>query len=279
MMLNDIQSIKYSVLMSLYYKETADNLKYSIDSMLNQTLFPQQIVIVEDGKLTEELYSVVKGYQIRHPELFKIIKLEHNMGLGISLSIGAEACDYDWIVRMDTDDYSMPNRCEQQFAFLLAHPEVTLIGCNIEEFIDNISNVVSHRILPEKHEEIYSFAKRRSPIAHPAVIYRKDELIKIGNYHNVYLVEDYDLFIRFLQNGIIAYNIQQPLVYMRVNDNFYKRRGGWKYLKIMLDFNTKQFFARWFSLNDYIIRSCGFLLTCLTPNVVRVLIYKKLLRK
>ena len=53
---------KYSVLMSVYYKEKPEWLKISIDSMLAQTVKPDEFVIVKDGKLPGELDRIVTNY-------------------------------------------------------------------------------------------------------------------------------------------------------------------------------------------------------------------------
>lgn len=66
---------KYSVLMSLYKKENPEYLRLAIDSMLNQTVEPDEIVLVEDGPLTDELYAVLNEYPMLHR-----IKNETNLG-------------------------------------------------------------------------------------------------------------------------------------------------------------------------------------------------------
>ena len=76
---------KYSVLMSVYYKEKPEWLEYSIDSMLKQTIFPDEFVLVEDGPLTKELNLVVEKFEKKYPKLFKVIKIKENGGLGPAL--------------------------------------------------------------------------------------------------------------------------------------------------------------------------------------------------
>lgn len=73
---------KYSVLMSLYKKEKPDYLRLALDSMLRQTIEPDEIVLVEDGPLTEELYDVLNDYPMIHR-----IKNETNLGLGLVIAI------------------------------------------------------------------------------------------------------------------------------------------------------------------------------------------------
>lgn len=270
---------EYSVLMSVYYKEKAEWLDYSIKSMLEQTIFPSEFVLVEDGKLTDELENVIKKYVDEYQNLFNIVKLEKNVGLGPALRIGIENCKYEFIARMDSDDYSCKNRIEEQFKIFEKDESLGLVGCNVEEFEGSIGNVNCHVILPETQEEIYKFSKKRCPFRHPSLLYRKSEVMKAGNYREFYLCEDYDIYIRMLKSGCKCYNIQKPLVYMRIGKDFYKRRGGIKYMKSILKFKNEQLHTGYFSLLDYLKSTIPHIIVCLMPNAVRDYIYRNFLRK
>ena len=270
---------EYSVLMSVYYKEKAEWLDYSIKSMLEQTIFPSEFVLVEDGKLTDELENVIKKYIDKYQNLFNIVKLEKNVGLGPALRIGIENCKYEFIARMDSDDYSCKNRIEEQFKIFEKDESLGLVGCNVEEFEGSIDNVNCHVILPETQEEIYKFSKKRCPFRHPSLLYRKSEVMKAGNYREFYLCEDYDIYIRMLKSGCKCYNIQKPLVYMRIGKDFYKRRGGIKYMKSILKFKNEQLHTGYFSLLDYLKSTIPHIIVCLMPNAVRDYIYRNFLRK
>ena len=265
--------------MSVYYKENPEWLKYSIESMINQTIFPDEFVLVKDGALTDELNLVINNYKKKYPKLFKIISLKENMGLGIALSIGLKKCRNEFVARMDSDDYSKPDRIEKQFEIFKKHPDLSLVGCNVIEFEGSITNVTSKVVLPEKQNDIYKFSKRRCPFRHPALLYKKSEVLKVGNYRNFYMFEDYDLYIRLLKNKAQCYNIQEYLVYMRINKDFYKRRGGIKYLKYILKFKNEQYKTKYFTLSDYLKSTIPHIVVCLIPNFIRVRFYKIFLRK
>lgn len=145
---------KYSVLMSLYKKENPGYLKSSIDSMLNQSVKPDEIVMVEDGPLTPELYAVLDSYPILHR-----VRNKTNLGLGLALNAGLKECRNELVARMDTDDCSKPERCEKQLARFLEKPYLSIVGSHIDEFVDDISNVISQRIVPTTSDDIYNFAK------------------------------------------------------------------------------------------------------------------------
>lgn len=273
------KDFKYSVLMSVYYKENPEWLKESIESMLNQTIIPNEVVLVEDGPLTKELDLVILNFVNKYKNLFRIIKIKENKGLGPALNLGITNCSNEFIARMDSDDYSKPNRIEEQFKIFEKKPELGLVGTNVNEFENNIENINCRVVLPELNEEIYKYSKRRCPFRHPSLLYKKSAVLKAGNYREFYLCEDYDLYVRMISSGCICYNIQQSLVYMRIGHDFYKRRGGWKYMKSILRFKKELLKTGYFSFFDYLKSAIPHIIVCLLPNSFRDWIYRNLLRK
>ncbi|MDG0811832.1 glycosyltransferase [Cohnella rhizosphaerae] len=152
---------KYSVLISLYKKEKAEFLTQSINSMLNQTIMPDEIVIVKDGLLTEELDEVLKKYEIEFPNLFKFVMIERNVGLGLALNLGLKHCKNELIARMDTDDISKPDRCEKQLKAFLENKQLDIIGTMVDEFSEDPLKIKSSRIVPTNQKEIYEFSKKK----------------------------------------------------------------------------------------------------------------------
>lgn len=149
----------FSVLLSVYKKERIDNLRQSLDSLFAQTIFPDEVILVEDGPLSDKLNNVVNEYQSNYSAL-KVVSLPVNQGLGKALNEGLKHCSHDLVARMDTDDIAKPERFEKQVKVFRKHPEVDVVGSWIDEFEGDISHVVSVRRLPECHEEILSFAKK-----------------------------------------------------------------------------------------------------------------------
>lgn len=214
---------KYSVLMSLYKKEKPEYLRLALDSMLNQTVAPDEIVLVEDGPLTDELYVILDEYPMLHR-----IKNETNLGLGLALNIGLKECKNELVARMDTDDCSKPERCEKQLERFLEKPYLAIVGSHIDEFVDNPSNVISQRIVPTTSEEIYNFAKRRSAFNHPAVMYSKTAVLENNGYADLKRNQDVDLFGRMQFKGYKAENIDEALLWFRSSDELAKRRKSWQ---------------------------------------------------
>lgn len=270
---------KYSVLMSVYHKENPTWFDESIKSMFEQTIKPNEFVLVEDGPLTKELYDVVEKYKTKYPKEFKVVAIEKNVGLGPALKKGVEECSNEYIARMDSDDYSMPKRIEKEFEIFEKYSDVGMVGTNVSEFIDSIDNVVCNVILPETNEDIIKFSKSRNPFRHPSVMFKKSEVVNAGNYREYYLCEDYDMWLRMIRNGCKCYNIQNVYVYMRISDDFFKRRGGHKYFMSIKKFKKEQLDIGYFSKKDYFISVIPHAIVCYMPNYLRDFIYKNFLRR
>lgn len=271
----DRLSLKISVLMSLYYKENPKYLREAIESILSQSYIPDQFVIVKDGRLTDELEEVLNDY--KNNGIFKIIGYDNNCGLGHALNYGVVNCDGDIIVRMDSDDISAKDRIEKQLKYIVEY-DYDFVGSNTIEFTNSIENIQGRRIMPENSTDIYNYSKTRNPFIHPSIMTYKNVLLESGNYQDCYLCEDFDMWIRVLKKGYKCYNIQENLVYMRVNDDFYRRRGGLKYCKSILSFLKKIRKQKWMGFFDYHKRRVATIVVSMVPSNIRVYIYKKFLR-
>ena len=270
----------YSVLMSVYKRENPAYLEGSIRSMLEQSLPPADFVIVKDGPLTVELDAVIEKYRGERPELFQVIALEKNGGLGPALAAGIQYTKYELVARMDSDDYSAPTRCEEELDVFAQDPELGAVGCFEAEFFDTPAEVASVHRVPETNDEIYEFMKRRCALLHPTVMYKKSAVLSSGNYRSVPLYEDYDLFARMvLEHKVKSYNIQKPLYYIRISRDFYKRRGGAKYARTVLQFKYGMLKKHYTSFADFMVSGVGQACVCVMPNSVRKMIYMKFLRK
>lgn len=268
----------YSVLMSVYFKEKPEYLKISIESMMNQTVPTNDFVLVCDGPLTPELDTVISSMQQKYSDILRVIRLKENRGLGHALQVGVCECNNDLIARMDSDDISRPYRCEKELEIFKFHPELSIVGGIIEEFSTTPDIVDARRTVPEYNEEIINFSKIRNPFNHPSVMYRKQDVLKAGNYSDIRYIQDYYLWIDMLILGMKGYNIQEPLVWMRADNNLFKRRSGKLYGKIQINLFKKMRNANYITYRQYmksiIIRSCS----AAMPNWLRQFMFKKILR-
>lgn len=226
--------MKFSVLASVYIKESPVSLDMALASVFSQTLMPDEVVMVQDGPLTNELERVITKYKDLYPSIMKTLPLAENKGLGNALRIGAEACLYDIIARMDTDDVARSERFEKQLAFLDKHPEIGAIGSNIEEFNEVPGDLKRFKINPESHEALIAQITLKSPFNHPSMMMRKKALMKAGNYNgDILLFEDYSLFLRMWKAGVKFHNMQEVLLDFRVGSGIetVKRRSGKHYIE------------------------------------------------
>lgn len=269
---------KYSVLMSLYIKEKPEYLKMAIDSILVQTLLPNEIVIVKDGRITKDLENVLNEYTQKYKNLFKVVGYEENKGLGLALNYGLRYCSNDLVARMDTDDISKPERCRAQVERFMLETDLAIVGSNVDEFIGDISNVVSRRIVPSEYTKIYEFAKRRSAFNHPSVMYRKSKVLEFGGYSNLRRNQDVDLFGRMLFGGCKATNIQESLLWYRLDDNLSKRRKSWENTWSYITTIMRLWKLGYSSLLDFIVVCAAQSTMYIIPISLQNYLYRKFLR-
>lgn len=271
----------FSVLLSVYIKENPFFLKESLNSIINQSLVPNEIILVKDGPVTIELNSVINFFIIQYPKLFKIINLPENKGLGNALSVGVLECSYEIVARMDTDDICDKYRFEKQLKFLELNPDIDLVGSNIEEFNRVPGDLNRFRIMPEKGNAIMKYSKYRNPVNHPSVMFRKSKVLAAGNYKSdILFFEDFSLFIRMLQNGSKFYNLQENLLHFRtgVGIDVIKRRSGWFYLKNEWKFSLLSLKLKNLNYLEWIFYVFTKLPLRLLPPRVILFVYNKLLR-
>lgn len=269
----------YSILMSVYYKEKPEYLSESIQSMLHQTVPPDDFVLVCDGPLTPGLDQVIDHFVQQEKGLFQVIRLEKNQGLGNALNAGMKYCKNDLVARMDSDDISLPERCELQLKKFEESPELDIVSGTVLEFLERTDNILVRKELPETNEEIYKFALTRAPFNHPVAMYRKEAVERAGGYRGDYpLFEDYYLWVRMLQNHVIGYNLKEPVYLFRADANMYGRRGGFGYLKKMCKFRTYMYKSHFCSFRHYLMAIVGQSIVCLVPTGLRRILYNKLLR-
>ena len=273
--------MKFSVLMSVYKN---DNPKFLNDALLsiydNQTVKPNEIVVVFDGSLNDDLYNVLKKFREGKENIVFYHSLPKNVGLGEALKIGTKYCTGDYIFRMDSDDISLPKRFEEEIKYVLDNPEIDVVGSNIAEFNYDINeNNKKIRACPIQHEKIVQMAKKRNPMNHVSVCIKKTALLKSGGYESLLLLEDYYLWLRMIVAKCRLANINKTLVYVRVGNGFYSKRGskirikGWKFLQQYMYKNNLISKVRGFA-NMFCIRCFVF-----CPVFLRKLAYSTILRK
>ncbi len=272
-------NLKFSVLMSLYYKEKAENLRSCLDSLLAQTVLPNEIVIVKDGPLTDELEAVLVEYVEKNQGLYKIVPLSENKGLGLALAEGLMHCENELIARMDTDDIAVKERFFKQLKAFEEDEQLDICGGHIDEFEEDIASIVARRTVPLEHDEIIKYQKRRDAFNHMTVMYKKSAVLRAGNYQDCLLMEDTLLWVNMIITGSKCKNIDEVLVHARIGIDMFARRGGWSYYKKYKEGRKRVRKTGYIGFWDYYYTLLVQFVIALMPNKIRGWLFKKHLHR
>lgn len=268
----------FSVSMCVYKGDNPEFFKEAVDSILAQTVLPTEIVLVEDGPVTDEMENIIKAYE-KMP-IFRVVRCPQNKGHGEARRISMEHCRYDLIALMDADDISLEDRFEKQLACFDQMPELSVVGGYIAEFVGNQENVVGKREVPQSDREIKDYLKKRCPMNQVTVMFKKKDIEEVGGYLDWFCEEDYYLWARLFLANKMFYNVPETLVNVRVGDEMYQRRGGWRYFKSEAKFQKYLLSNKIIGVLQYMynvaVRLC---VQVLMPNRLRGFVYKKLARK
>ena len=269
----------FSVLMSVYNKENASFFDMALESnLVKQTLSPNEFVLVCDGELTIELESVINKYANLFPDTFKVYRKE-NGGLGKALNFGLPKCTYPLVARSDSDDICDEKRFEQQVAYMMEHPEVSIISSYIDEFETDWKQPIHKKQLPLSHDDLVEMAKFRNPMNHMAIMFRRDEILRIGSYRHIPYIEDYELWVRAIVEGLHLANIDKYLVHARVGNGMLARRGNKKYIRSWHILNKYMIKNNMIGHTTYLRNMAAIIGFVYTPPFIKDFLYKIILRK
>jgi len=210
----------FSCLISCFKNDNPKFLLECLQSVVDQSLKASEIVFVKDGPLSEDLEHVLCQYTSQLP--IKFVELTVNKGLGNALSKGLEACSNDIVFRMDTDDICYENRFQLQYDYLMANPEVDILGGWAHDINSN-GDIISERKYPTSHKELYKLMWT-NPLIHPAVVFRRSKVLSVGSYDpSVVRRQDYELWIRAAAGGLKIENLPAFVIKYRFTENYYKK--------------------------------------------------------
>lgn len=268
---------KFSVAMCVYGKDNPAHFQDAVNSILDQTVMPSEVVLVVDGPVPQELDSIINNFEAN--PIFRVTRLPQNMGHGVARRTGLDNCKYDLVALMDADDLSVRNRFELQLQEFEKNPNLDIVGGNIIEFVNNPENIVGKRVVPESDAEIKTYLKKRCPMNQVTVMFKKASVQKVGGYIDWYCDEDYYLWNRMFLANMTFGNVSDVLVNVRVGRDMYQRRGSWKYFK-------SEAKLQWFMFRNKIISLPIFLnnvtvrfgMQVLLPNRLRGFVFQKFAR-
>lgn len=271
-----MEQAKFSVSMCVYGKDNAVHFKTAVDSILNQTVPPNEVVLVVDGPVPPELDDIIKKYE--GDPIFNVIRFEENQGHGNARRRSVQECKNDLIALMDADDISTNDRFEKQLQ-LINESSADIVGGAIAEFIDDTTNIVGYRRVPQNHNDIIEYTKKRCPFNQMTVMFKKEMYLKAGGYIDWYCDEDYYLWLRMLQNGAVFANTDDILVNARVGEDMYQRRGGWKYFKSESKLQQYMYKNKIIGFITYSVNVLKRLIVqVLMPNKLRGWVFQKIAR-
>lgn len=255
----------FSVAMSVYKSDNPDFFDRALSSITDeQTIIPNEIVLVVDGPVSNKINNVINKYEKKY-EIFNVIRLEQNGGLGNALKIAVKNATHELIARMDSDDVSVSTRFEEQLKYFEINPGIDIVGGDITEFIGEENNIVGKRSVPVSNDSIREYMKTRCAMNHVSVMYKKKSVESAGGYQDWFWNEDYYLWIRMWLNGAVFANTGSVLVNVRVGEEMYQRRGGSKY------FESEK------GLQDYMLKNKMINHSTYIKNVAKRLIIQKLM--
>tara|TARA_B100000131_G_C18115401_1_gene611124 strand:+ start:1018 stop:1956 length:939 start_codon:yes stop_codon:yes gene_type:complete len=222
-----------SCLGSIYSKTILKELIFSLDSIITQEYRPNEIILIVDGFINNDIYSFLKFVESDNKSI-KVFYLKENIGLGLALNYGLKKCKNNIVARFDTDDINLKNRFKIQYDLIKNDENISILGSSVLEFQNNISNIIL-KTVPTDYKNIVKTSRFRNPLNHPTVIFKKDDILKVGSYRNIRFFEDYDLWLRSIKNNLIIKNINMPLVAMK-RETYLFRRTGLRYVFHELNF-------------------------------------------
>lgn len=271
------EDIKFSVSMCVYAGDNAQWFETAIQSVFNQTLIPNEVVLVVDGPVPDELNVVI--LKLAKKDNFKAIRLETNQGHGIARKVGLDNCTNEFVAIMDADDICTRNRFEKQIEAFCNYPDSDVVGGMITEFIDTPDNIVGKRIVPLEDSEIKEYMQRRCPMNLVTVMFKKSLIEKVGGFIDWYCEEDYYLWLRMALANMKFRNVDDVLVNVRVGNGMYQRRGGVKYFKSEAKLQKYMLDNKIIGFPRYLINITErLILQVLMPNRMRSFIFQKLAR-
>lgn len=272
-----------SVLLPVYYGDNKTKLRKTIESISDQTIQPDEIIIAIDGDIPNRLAEEIQDWEEKYEGKFNYFQNDQNLGLGATLREGVKQCSNNIIARIDADDQSVPNRFERQLSYMDRNPELDVVGGYMADKRHTRGDFSEVRKVPSSHQNILQMAKYRNPLNHPTVMMKKSAVLSAGNYSELRYIQDYELWGRMLNEGYTFANVPAVLSFASSDDtdnddSLSRRRGGIEYIQYEIAVNRKLhsegFLTKYQALRNVLSR----IPVRLMPSRIRERVYTMLLR-
>ena len=262
--------------MCLYNGDNPTFFNDALESVYNQSLKPDEVVLQIDGPINAELENVVSKYQKSNLN-FKVFRLKENMGHGIARNESLIHCSHDIVAIADADDINRFDRFEKQIEHFKTNGQLSAVSSACYHFSESINEVSNIEKLPSMHNEIVKYLKKRCPLCQASTMFKKNDVLKAGGYQDWYHAEDYYLWIRMFLNNARFENDIEPLIYVRTTKEQSKRRGGMKYFKSLRKLFKFMLKNKVITVRRYLMNvTSRFIIQVIFPNKVRIFLRKLL---
>ena len=207
---------KFSVLLYINEKSTPAWLKCSLNSVLSNTICPDEIVIAAAGNVGEDLKSIIAEFKKQANIQFFSNPIPY--GRGTTLKMFLPKCSHELIALQDVESISLPNRFEKQLAYLKVHSDIAVLGSYFQEIDAASLESIDIHPVPQTDKKIRQCIKTQCPFQHETVMFKKSAVLDSGNYEAYPMfLDDYYLWVRLLGKGYKGANLSDVLVSMPAN--------------------------------------------------------------
>jgi cellulose synthase/poly-beta-1,6-N-acetylglucosamine synthase-like glycosyltransferase len=259
--------------MAVYLNDDTNVFKNAVESILNNSVQPDQFIIVVDGPIKKECENFLQNVSSEYP--IKLIRMTQNGGLANALNAALPHVSSEWIIRADADDISLKDRIKEIRKAL--RPELDVLTSHTAE-VDESGKIISLKKVPIDHSDIVRRIKFRNPVNHNSCAIRTKTLKSCQGYPNLYLKEDYGLWIKMISNGARLQGLDKVLVRATVNDGFYKRKSGLKFVVSEMQLQKLIYECGQNTIIYCIIAFIVRIIFISTPAIFKKPIYRKMLR-
>jgi glycosyltransferase involved in cell wall biosynthesis len=208
------------------FNEDPQIIRTSIESIRTQTFADFECIVVDEST-SPDLAEACRTVCAEDPRFIYHHPTER-LGLPKSLNLAIGKARGQLVARFDSDDVCMPDRLALQVAFLQAHPEISVVGGALD-VISSEGKFLSHRSYPQTSTAITKGMQLTTTIAHPTVMFRKEVIERHGGYNPSFrFAEDLDLWLRWMNAGLLFANLPQVLVQYR-QDNTRRDQRHWRF--------------------------------------------------
>jgi len=193
-------------------------LEYAIDSTLKQTYTDFEYLIIDDASPDQDIEKFVESYN--DPRI-RFVRNAKNLGVSRTFNKALTMIDSPYIIRLDQDDISLPNRVEEQLSYLEENIEISIV-CSWEHTINSKGIIIRDwkKKIKNYGEFIGPVLMGLCPIWHPSIAFRKDDMIKVGGFKSEYArAEDFEVTACFARNKLRAAIVPSFHLLQRHHDN------------------------------------------------------------